>query len=555
VQSTGVHALSVADGKVAKLRHRDKAVFRLGIADASDHFLALFAVGGGTKSEFMTMVWDMSRIDELPLELPHDDMVYVLGFSDDAEQIVTGTRNQIAQVWDRKTGRKLGAPLFHKENAVMKVAFSHDGRFVATVNATDSDGDVIHIWDWQTGKEVSERIMTEGSVKNLSFSSDDRLIMAASSALSDPNRIYCRIWELAPSQVEPVDLYALTEATVARNLNEQGSYTVTDPYLNWERIRTATPKSWFLQDPARRSVSPNIQSNAMRWITDSNVPSSQASRAMPAVGLVRAAVAYWENNSLVDRVNAWDQADKESDASKAELLSLKALYGKVAQLREAAERNAMRDVDVCFYLGKAEQKLTDYQAARKWTLQALKLEPGREDIQILANDVLYLSKDPEVLAGVLDALCAKYPQNGSLLLRKGFLLANKGDKEASQKVFQSALACQDLLVVDRSLIQCLSGNPQAAAKLLEGLEQEKKKADSTYTPDTNLQLYQVIARQLGGETDRALETFRTLITANAKYARAASVKLDIANELVQTLLAVQQATLEKYPELKPAPAE
>jgi tetratricopeptide (TPR) repeat protein len=426
---------------------------------------------------------------------------------------------------------------------------------VATVNATDSDGEVIRIWDWQTGREVSERIMTEGIVKSLSFSRDDSQILAASSALSDAKRIYCRIWELAPSKAEPVDLYALTEATVARNLNEQGSYTVTDPYLSWERIRTATPKSWFLQDPARRSVSPNIHSNAMRWITDNNVPSAQASRAMPAVGLVRAAVGYWENNSLVDRVNAWEKTDKESEASKAELLSLKALYGKVMQLRQAAERNAMRDVDVCYYLGKAEKKLTDYDAARKWTLQALKLEPEREDIQILANDVLYLSKDPEVLAGVLDALCAKYPQNGPLLLRKGFLLANKGDKEASQKVFQSALACQDLLVVDRSLILCLSGNPQAAGKLLEELEQEMKNADSTYTPGTNLQLYQVIARQLGGEPDKAVQTFRALITTNAKYAQAGSVKLDIANELVQILLAVQQATLEKYPELKPTPAE
>jgi WD40 repeat protein/tetratricopeptide (TPR) repeat protein len=555
IQAHEVYALSVADGKMAKLLHRDKAVFRLVIADSSDRFLALFAVGGGTKSEFMTMVWDLSRIDEFPLELPHDDMVYVLGFSGDAAQIVTGTRNQIAQVWDRKTGRKLGAPLFHKENAVMKVAFSHDSRFVATVNATDSEGDVIHIWDWQTGKEVSERMMTEGSVKNLSFSSDDRLIMASSSALSDPKRIYCRIWELAPSTSEPVDLYALTEATVARNLNEQGSYTVTDPYLNWERIRTATPQSWFLQDPARRSVSPNIHSNAMRWITDNNVPSSQASRAMPAVGLVRAAVGYWENNSLVDRVNAWEKTNKESDASKAELLSLKALYGRVVRLRQAAERNAMRDVDVCYYLGKAEKKLTDYQAARKWTLQALKLEPGREDIQILANDVLYLAQDPEVLAGVLDALCAKHPENGPFLLRRGFLLANKGDKQTSQKVFQSALACQDLSAMDRSLLQCLLGNPQAAQKLLAEHEQEKKKTEGTYTPDANFQLYQVLALQLGGETDRAVEIFRSLIAKDAKYAQPGAVKLDVAGEIVQTLQTVQLTTLEKYSDLKAAPAE
>jgi WD40 repeat protein/tetratricopeptide (TPR) repeat protein len=556
IQTYEVHTVSVADGMATKLQHRKQVVFSIFVCDVRDRFLSVFAWGSGSKSEFMTMVWDLSQIDQPPMELPHDDVVYVTGFSDDAGLIVTGTRNQTAQVWDRKTGGMLGAPLVHKENAVKKVSFSHDGRCVATVNATDSDGDLIRIWDWQTAREVSERIMTEGVVKSLSFSRDDSMIMAASSALSDPGRVYCRIWELAPSKAEPVDLYALTEATVARNLNEQGSYTVTDPYLSWERIRTATPKSWFLQDPARRSVSPNIHSDAMRWITDNNVPSTQASRAMPAVGLVRAAVGYWENNSLVDRVNAWEKTDKESDASKAEFLSLKALYGKVMQLRQAAERNAMRDVDVCYYLGKAEKKLTDYQAARKWTLQALKLEPEREDIQILANDVLYLSKDPEVLAAVLDSLCAKHPENGSYLARKGFLLANQGDKPASEKVLKSALECKDLSAVDRSFILCLSGDPRAAGSLLEDYAEEKKKADSTYTPEATLQLYQIIARQLAGETDKAVETFRALIAGNSKLAKEATIQsFDIPDELVQTLLKVQQTTLERFPDLKDQPAE
>jgi WD40 repeat protein/tetratricopeptide (TPR) repeat protein len=556
IQTYDIHSLSVADGKATKLRHRDQVVFSIFIGDARAQFLAAFAISSGSKSEFMTMVWDLSRIDQPPMELPHDDLVYVAGFSDDAGLIVTGTRNQTAQVWDRNTGAMLGAPLFHKENAVKKVAFSHDSRWVATVSATDSDGDLIRVWDWQTGREVSERISTEGIVKSLAFTRDDNMIMAASSALSDPRRIYCRIWELAPSKEEPVDLYALTEATVARNLNEQGSYSGTDPYLSWERVRAATPKSWFLQDPARRSVSPNIHSNAMRWITDNNVPSSQASRAMPAVGLVRAAVGYWENNGLVDRVNAWEKTDKESAASKAERLSLVALYNKVAQLRQAAERNAMRDADVCYYLGMAEKKLTDYQAARKWTLQALKLEPDREDIQILANDVLFLSKDPGVLAQVLDALCKKHPDNGSFLARKGFLLADKGDKAASQAVLQSALKCEDLSLVDRSFIHCLSGNPQEAGKLLDDYEEIKKKADSSYTPESTLRLYQIIARQLAGDPQAAIDSFRNLVAANGNLANEATIRsFDIPNELVGVLLQVQQATLEKFPDLENKPAE
>ena len=555
IQSLEVLSISVTDGSLTKLRHRDRVMFTTSACSVRGHFLAVFSVGNGTKSEFMTMVWDLSKIDELPMELAHDDLVYVTGFSEDANLIITGTRNQTAQVWERRTGKMLGTPLFHKENAVKKLAFSHDGLWVATVSGTDSDGDAIRIWDWQTARLVSEKILTEGVVKSMSFSEDDTLIMVASSSQSDPKRIYCRIWELAPSKEAPVDLYALTEAAVARNLTSQGSYAVTDPYLNWERIRTATPDSWFLKDPARRSVSPNIHSNTMRWITDNNVPSSYASRAMPAVGLVRAAVGYWENNGLVDRVKAWQKSDKESDASKAERLSLVVLYNRVAQLRQAAERNAMRDADVCYYLGLAEKKLTDYDAARKWTLQALKLSPDREDVQILANDVLYLAKDPGILKEVLDKLCLKYPKNGPFEVRRAYLYMNQGDKAAAQKSFESALACEDLSLSDRSLALCLSERPQDAVELLNEDVRKKSQADSSYVPTEVFRLYQIIALKLSGDVEKSTEEFRKLISQNNSFCDSSAIQFDVPTDLIEVMKDVQKATLERFPDIVKKPAK
>ncbi|MEO8617529.1 MAG: hypothetical protein ABI600_20530, partial [Luteolibacter sp.] len=92
LQSAGIEAISVADGTTTKLPHRDYVHFYPYISDARGSFLAVFSIGIGSKLEFMTMVWDLSKMDKAPMVLSHDDLVFVMGFSEDANLIVTGTR-------------------------------------------------------------------------------------------------------------------------------------------------------------------------------------------------------------------------------------------------------------------------------------------------------------------------------------------------------------------------------------------------------------------------------------------------------------------------------
>lgn len=550
IQPKKIHLISTVDGSQEELKHRD-VTFSILTGESGANFLAVFVICDGSKSEYMTLLWDLSKLNEAPMELPHDDLVFVMGFSDDAKYLVTGTRNQTAQVWDRASGAMLGLPLMHRENAVRKVAFSHDGRWVATASATDNDGDVVRIWDWQTARQVSEKIITDGQVKSLAFNRDDHMILVSSAPTTNPKQIYCRVWELSPTMQHPVDLHALTEATVARNLTEQGSYAVTDPYASWERIRTATPDSWFLQDPARRSVSPNIDSKSMRWITDTNVPISQASRAMPAVGVVRAAVGYWENNALVDRVAEWQKSDKESPASKTERLALQALYTRVTQLRQSAERNAARDVGVCFYLGMAEKKLSDYKAARKWTLLALKLEPEREDIQGLANDVLYLQEDAGVLAKVLDKLSQHYPGNSSFLARRAYLLWDRSEKDAAAPLLQAALLLPNISLENKVLILNLQGRCAEAKTALDHYVDEQRKLDPAYQPDNSALLYQMITLQGDGQEDPAVEAYRSLVRRSPDFIKENRLSgLDFPRASIQPLLQTRRAALKKYPDLE-----
>jgi WD40 repeat protein/tetratricopeptide (TPR) repeat protein len=549
IQARCIQIISVADGSIRNLPHREM-FFKLSVHDSRANHFAVFAAGAGIKDEFVTMVWNLSDPTKPPMELAHDDAVYVLGFSDDAKYIMTGTRNQTAQVWDRKTGGMLGLPLIHRQNPVRRLAFSHDGRWVATVS-TGPDDDVVRVWDWKTAKQVAEEIHVEGLVQSLAFSGDDRMILVTSATAEEPRKIFTRLWELAPSPDEAANLYALTEAAVARNLTDAGSYAVTDPFTSWEETRKATPGSWFLQDPARRSVSPNLTARSMSWITDPNVPVSQALRAMPAVGVVRAAVAYWENNSLVDRFLALQEKGEKSAGYETELAALLAKNAKVRQLRQSAERGAAKDAGVCYYLGMAEKKLQDYQEARKWTLRALKLEPERPDIQSLANDVLFLSRDPEVLSEVLDKLVAANPENSGFLARKGYLLWNKGDKAAARKLLEAALVCPDPSLENRVLILNLLGRSAEAVKVLDETGEAQRKANPDSKPDSTMFLLRAVTHRFGGDAERAVDAYLGLVGIKDSYLKESVVKsLDFPQEAIAALVTTRKAAFESHPELK-----
>lgn len=550
IQQEGIRIVSLSDGSVRQLPHR-KLAFIFATHDARGHYLAAFALGTGIKSEFVTLIWDLSNPDAQPTELSHDDMVYVTGFSDDARYLLTGTRDQFAQVWDRETGSRLGPPLLHLDNPVSKIAFSHDGRWVATVSTGPNDDDVVRVWDWQNGARVAEEIHTEGRVSSLAFSPDDRMILVNSANTATPEKIFTRLWELAPSSEHPVDLAALTEATSARVLTDQGGFIGIDPFIGWERIRKSTPDSWFLQDPARRSVSPNITSPSMTWITDTNLPISLAMHSMPAVGVVRAAAAYWENSALLDRLEAWKKTDQESEAGRKELASMREANARILQLRQLAERNAARDAVVCYYLGMAGKKEQNYAEARKWTLQGLKLEPEREDLWILANDVLYLHQDPDILAGILEKLSAAYPENASFLARRGYLLWNKNEKDAAKPLLEAALACPNPSLENRILILNLLGRFDEAEKLLDDNDRENREKDPNYQPQALNWLYRLLTCECAGYGAQAIEAYCSMAAArNGALTDDVIRSLDFPQAAVEIVNKVHKAALDEHPELK-----
>ena len=95
----------------------------------------------------------------------------------------------MARVWDAGTGEPVSPPLRHRK-AVAKVAFSPDGRWVATAGG---DG-VARAWDARTGLPITDALAHDGAVDDIRFSPDGRLLATASA----DGR--ARLWDVA---IEP----------------------------------------------------------------------------------------------------------------------------------------------------------------------------------------------------------------------------------------------------------------------------------------------------------------------------------------------------------------
>jgi hypothetical protein len=102
------------------------------------------------------------------LLLPHDDEVRSVAFSPDGARLATGSRDDLARVWDVGTGREI-VRLPHG-GGVWWVAFSPDGARLATV----SDDHPTRVWDVGTCCEIV-RLPPAGPVQSVAFSPDGTL--------------------------------------------------------------------------------------------------------------------------------------------------------------------------------------------------------------------------------------------------------------------------------------------------------------------------------------------------------------------------------------------
>ena len=132
-------------------------------------------------------LWDVATHQQIGAPLAsHDDKINSVAFSPNGKTLATGGADGTIRMWDVATHRQIGAPLASRAGVVYSVAFSPDGKTLATGSA---DG-TIRFWDVAT-QQMARSWPTNSPVFDVAFSPDGKIL--ASGNLDDT----ARLWDVA----------------------------------------------------------------------------------------------------------------------------------------------------------------------------------------------------------------------------------------------------------------------------------------------------------------------------------------------------------------------
>ncbi len=99
----------------------------------------------------------------------HLSSITALAFSPDNTTLVTGSKDQTARLWSTTTHSQIGSTLTGHDGTVLRVAFTHDGRALAT-----ADAEGVHLWDTTTHLQINT--VYTSWVASIAFSPDSRVL-------------------------------------------------------------------------------------------------------------------------------------------------------------------------------------------------------------------------------------------------------------------------------------------------------------------------------------------------------------------------------------------
>jgi WD40 repeat protein len=126
----------------------------------------------------------------LTVLLAHKSPVNSAAFSPDGRQLLTGSDDQTARLWDAWTGEAIGSPFLHP-SPVVHVALSSDGQLAAAAMATGQ----VQLWKVPAGERVASPLGHGSRIAHLLFSPSGRQLLT----VADDNS--AKVWEVSSARL------------------------------------------------------------------------------------------------------------------------------------------------------------------------------------------------------------------------------------------------------------------------------------------------------------------------------------------------------------------
>jgi Tol biopolymer transport system component len=128
----------------------------------------------GQPGDNTARLWDVQTATQV-LTITLEGIVIRAIFSPDGKNILTGSNDGIARLWDARTGEMLREFKGHTDRNT-GLDFSPDGKLIVT----GSPDKTARLWDVQTTKEVRKFTGHTGGVRGVTFSPDGKYILTGS---------------------------------------------------------------------------------------------------------------------------------------------------------------------------------------------------------------------------------------------------------------------------------------------------------------------------------------------------------------------------------------
>src|SRR5207247_1656640 len=188
---------------------------------------------GPANAESTAQVYDVATGKPITPLLRHEGPISTVAFSPDGRFVATGSWDTTARVWDAFTGAPVTPPMRH-DRLVYDVSFSADGRCLLAASGN------LHarLWDAATGNPLTLPLKQDDQVVRARFSPDEREIVTAASDGT------VRVFEVAKAE-EPVDdLVQLAQLLSGHELDPAGGLFPLDNHSLsnlWQTLHAKYP--------------------------------------------------------------------------------------------------------------------------------------------------------------------------------------------------------------------------------------------------------------------------------------------------------------------------